>query len=94
MSTNKDGIAKNWENVKEQYASDGLWIQEIKEQNTKIRFAWSKKEYARAIFHHGLTGYLDANIQHLHKTWLYTFLPKYIAIGFIMNHLYNTIPST
>ena len=76
---NRDGIAKNWQNVKNQYAN---WQVEMVIATDKVTRALEVKDYARAAHH--ATGYLEETIQQLSKTWFYTWPLKWGFVAYLV----------
>ena len=72
-----NGIAKNLERVKEGLAP---FIEESKEQTEKIKQAGWRLD---RVAHHA-SGYLEAGLQHLYKLWFYTWLPKWLVVGYLI----------
>ena len=79
METNKDGIAKNWQNVVRQFAN---WQAEMTITTNKVKNAWAEKEYLR-VAHHA-SGYLEETIQQLSKVWFYTWLAKWSVVAYLI----------
>lgn len=77
--TDLNGAAKNYDNVKRQIEN---WKAEIVSQTIKIKSALAQKEFGRALHH--ATGYLEATIQQLSKLWFYTWLPKWMLVGYLI----------
>ena len=76
---NKDGVAKNIENVKRQLEN---WRTEMVITTEKVDKALDAKDYRRAIHH--ATGYLEETIDQLPKLWFYTWVPKWAFVGYLI----------
>jgi hypothetical protein len=77
----KDNIAKNIQQVKNQFV---VWQVEMEMVTEKIKAAYHNEKgfyRIRRMFHHS-TGYLEESIDQLPKFWFYTWLPKYTFIGY------------
>ena len=79
MTTDKDGIAKNWQNVTNQLAN---WQVEMVITTDKTFRAFKDGDYARAAHH--ATGYLEETIQQLSKVWFYTWVVKWSFVAYLV----------
>ena len=79
MTENKNGIAKNWQNVKNQFAN---WQVEMVIATDKTVRAFKAGDYRRAAHH--ATGYLEETIQQLSKVWFYTWGAKWAFVAYLI----------
>lgn len=71
---NKNGMAKNWDNVMRGVSA---MLDEWREATTKVREAYIKRDW-RDMAHH-FSDYRGACQEHCWKLWFYAFWPRRIV---------------